>query len=138
MIRASATFKPRSDIGRFVEAKVSPAVFACVETAGAYIRDLAKGYAPVRTGKLRDSITSEVVQLDKTIRAVVAPHVDYAEYVEFGTGRAGAASAGAGEGPYSPSWPGMPAQPFMRPAIDEGRGAVLEIFRNQLQVAFNA
>jgi hypothetical protein len=54
-----------------------------------------------------------------------SPH---AAYVEFGTGQRGAASAGAGNGPYSETWPGMPAQPYLRPALDTARPAILGAF----------
>ena len=59
------------------------------------IQELAKEYAPVRTGTLRDSITMKVD--GKT--GEVYPTVPYAKYVENGTRY-------------------MLAKPFMRPAFD--------------------
>lgn len=102
------------------------------------IEERAKELCPVDTGALRDSISTAVEDLEKTIRGTVGPHMPYAGYVEFGTGIAGAASAGAGEGPYSPTWPGMPAQPYMRPAFDEKRPEIEELFRSNIGTAISA
>jgi HK97 gp10 family phage protein len=135
MIRATATFRPRSDLGRFVEVKITPAVRQSIETACGMIQERAKELCPVDTGALRDSIEVATEDLDKTIRGSVGPGMPYASYVEFGTGVAGAASAGAGPYPYNPNWPGMPAQPYMRPAFDEVRPQVEDIFRSNIGAA---
>jgi HK97 gp10 family phage protein len=137
-ISATATFRPRSDIGRFIDVLITPAVLASVQASCQLIEERAKQFCPVATGRLRDSITSTVEQLDKTVRGSVGPNTPYAEYVEFGTGQRGAESAGAGPGPYSEHWIGMPAQPYMRPAVDESRETIMEIFRSQIGVALNA
>lgn len=73
--------------------------------AGAHIVETyAKILVPVDTGTLKGSImVDEVTPLEATI----APHTDYAEYVEFGTSR-------------------MAAQPYMRPALDEHEGEILQ------------
>ncbi len=134
-LQATATFKPRGDLGRYVEANITPAVVASVRASVKVIEEAAKAKAPVDTGALQASITSSVDDSGKTVIGTVGPHVPYAAYVEFGTGIRGAASPGAGAGPYSPSWPGMPAQPYLRPAIDENREAVKEIFRGQISLA---
>jgi len=57
----------------------------------------AKQRAPVDTGRLRASITAELVEQGKTPKALVSSNVEYAPYVEFGTEN-------------------RPAQPFLRPA----------------------
>lgn len=134
-ISATATFRPRNDLGRFSEVVIGPAVLASVEAACGLIEQTAKGFCPVDTGALRDSITSNVQELEKTVRGSVAPHMPYAEFVEFGTGIRGASSSGSGAGPYSTSWPGMPAQPYMRPALDESREPIMELFRSQIGLA---
>lgn len=135
MIRATAIFRPRNSLGRFVDAVVSPAVEASVEAACDLIMTSAKLYCPVDTGNLQDSIKVEVVNTGSTVKGSVSTDVSYAPYVEFGTGQRGAASPGAGEGPYSGSWPGMPAQPFIRPALDENRAPIADLFRNNLTLA---
>lgn len=136
MIRATATFRPRSDAGRFTATHITPVVRMAVEESCALIQERAKALCPVDTGALRDSITTEIQELERTIRGVVSPHQYYAPYVEFGTGIRGAGSAGAGLGPYRMDWPGMVAQPYMRPAIDESREPIKDIFANDLKVAF--
>lgn len=134
-LQATATFKPRGDLGRYVQTHITPAVVASVKASVQVIENAAKVNCPVDTGALRDSITSEVDDSGKTVIGIVGPHMPYAAYLEFGTGIRGAASAGAGSGPYSSTWPGMPAQPYMRPALDENRDAVKEIFRGEIALA---
>ncbi len=135
MISATSTWKPRGDLGRFVEVNIIPAVRQSVYDSCKLIETRAKELCPVDTGALRESITTETEDLAKTIRGAVGPHMDYAMYVEFGTGIRGAASAGAGAGPYSPSWPGMPAQPYMRPAFDEAKPQIKELFQSNIEAA---
>ena len=129
---AKSTFTPRNDLGQFIQTNVTPGVRASTSAAGALIRDTAKELCPVRTGELRDSIDMTVEDTGKTVRAVVEASAAHADYVEFGTGRRGAESPGAGAGPYSPTWPGMPAQPYMRPALDQSREAILELYRGNI------
>lgn len=135
MIRATATFRPRGDLGRYVETHIGPATRAAVSESCQLLESRMKELCPVDTGRLQSSITTEIQELPRTIRGEVGPHTDYAAYVEFGTGIAGAGSPGAGKGPYSSSWPGMPAQPYVRPALDESRKAVLDIFAHDIALA---
>ncbi len=116
MIRATATFRPRGDLGRFVDAKITPAVRQSVEEACRMIQERAQALCPVDTGALRASITVEVEDLPKTVRGNVGPHEDYAAHVEFGTGK-------------------MKAQPYMRPAFDEVRPKVLDVFKGHIGAA---
>lgn len=134
-LSARAQFTPRGDLGRFVETRVTPAVVASVQAACQLIEDRAKELAPVDTGALRDSITTTIDDSGKTVVGWVQPNVPYSVFVEYGTGIRGAESAGAGAGPYSSTWPGMVAQPYMRPALDESRGAVLDLFRSNISLA---
>lgn len=134
-ISATSIFRPRSDIGRFVSAYISPAVHQAVEESCALIESRAKEFCPVDTGALQSSIHTVVEDTSSTVKGTVSTGVDYAAYVEFGTGIRGAASAGAGEGPYDPNWPGMPAQPYMRPAYDYSKAEIFEIFSNDLTTA---
>jgi len=136
-IKATYQFRPRSDLGRFVDTNITPVVRMAVEECCQLVVDRAQAYCPVDTGALRASITYELEDLDKTIRGTVAPHMPYAVYVEFGTGIRGAGSAGAGAGPYDPNWPGMVAQPYMRPAYEESKTEVFDIFRNDLASAIS-
>ncbi len=99
------------------------------------IQQTAQGYVPVDTGNLRESITVSVEETGSTVVGRVSTDVEYAAYVEYGTGMRGMESAGAGAGPYNPNWPGMPAQPYMRPALDEARGAIKEIFASNISLS---
>lgn len=134
-LSARVQFTPRSDSGRFVEAYITPGVTASVQASCQLIQDRAQEIVPVDTGALRESITTEIDTSGKTVVGAVAPHTDYAAYVEFGTGIRGASSPGAGAGPYSSTWPGMPAQPYMRPALDESRDSILDLFRANITAA---
>lgn len=68
-----------------------------LEAGARVVETYAKLAAPVDTGTLRNSIMLDEVTPE---RAILGPHVDYAEHVEFGTSR-------------------MAAQPYLRPAVDE-------------------
>ena len=104
-----------------------------VQEASRRARDRASALAPVGDGSdgghLRDCIRAEVVREGDDIVGRVAAENPHAAYVEFGTGRRGAGS------PAPPKWegagsygqqPGMPAQPYLMPAMAEGRQAFLE------------
>lgn len=118
--------------GQFIAAKVTPAVTACVEAACQLVVQEAKALCPVDTGALSESIDSRVDEVGATIQGTIYASAPYAGYVEFGTGQRGAGSAGAGPYPYSATWIGHPAQPFLRPALDTAREAVLALFRGQI------
>lgn len=133
-LSARAQFTPRNSLGQFVQVVVTPGVTASVTAATQQMQQLAQGYAPVRTGALRDSIQSKVNQTGKTVVGVVTTGVEYAAYVEFGTGRRGAESPERGAGPYKMSWPGMTPRPYLRPAQDEMRGLVLDLFRANISI----
>lgn len=87
----------------------------------------AKDYCPVETGNLRGKITTLAVETDDGVEIRTGTNVDYGPFVEYGTGQRGAA-AGVDHPDdyiYGPK-PGMAPRPFLRPAWDEGREAVLE------------
>ena len=130
-LSARAQFTPRNGLGQFVEAVVTPAVVASVTAGCKLIQEAAQGYCPVDTGALRDSITVDVKETGTTVVGTVGPHTDYASYVEYGTGRKGTPA------PYAHTdKPGMVAQPYMRPALDENRDPILDLFKGQLAQAF--
>jgi len=88
-------------------AKLPEAVHEFVSKAAHDVEANAKAVVPVRTGALKNSITTEFTS---PTRAVVAPHMDYAAYVEFGTRR-------------------QRAKPYMRPAAERVRPAFIEALR---------
>jgi len=80
---------------------------------GSAIEVSAKGRAPVRTGALRDSITTEVETVGTTVTVEIGPTVDYADDVEFGGVR-------------------RAAKPYLRPAADEMDEEVMNIIVDEL------
>lgn len=125
--RATSTFKP-VDIARIMQRVVPAAVAAITEGAEAVAAE-AQTIVPVDTGELRDSIgVGPVALVGNEVQGSIEATAPYAAYVEFGTGQRGAASPGAGAGPYSDTWPGMTAQPYLRPALDTARPAILDAF----------
>lgn len=133
-LTATATYRPRGDLGRYVEAHITPGVRAAVVASCKLVESTAKVLCPKDTGTLSESIRSEVSDSGKTVVGQVGSDLYYAPFVEFGTGIAGAGSAGAGRGPYNMNWHGMVAQSFLRAAIDESREPVMGIFRSEIQL----
>ncbi len=130
MLRVTSQFAPRSDIGRFARVVMAPRCVEAVKESCELIHKTAQGYCPVDTGALRDSITIDPpVEGDASVTGSVAPHETYASYVEYGTGQRGDPTAPY---PHVMSWPGQAAQPYMRPALDECRGQVKDIFLRKL------
>jgi HK97 gp10 family phage protein len=111
---------------------VVPRLVKAVQESQLHVMFEAQAIVPIDTGELQSSIGTGPVELvGNTVSGTVEATAPYAAYVEFGTGQRGAASAGAGAGPYSPTWPGMPAQPYLRPALDTARPAILGAFADQ-------
>jgi HK97 gp10 family phage protein len=123
--------------GQFMDAVITPGATASVQAVCQTIQQRAQELAPVDTGALRDSITVEIDDSGKTVVGTVGPHVDYAVFVEYGTGQRGASSADAGPGPYGDT-PGQAAQAFMRPAFDEVKPQVLDLFRSQIATSLRS
>jgi len=120
-IRATATYTPRGDTGRFIAAKIAPAVLDATEDMGRVVLLEAQRIVPVDTGELQASGRVIVRETGSSCVADIEFTAGHAAYVEYGTGIAGAASPGAGPYPYSANWPGMRAQPYLRPALEIGR-----------------
>lgn len=129
-ISARATFRPRTSLGQYAQGSIGPAVVASVTAACKLIQDSAQAKCPVDTGALRASITTEINTSGSTTVGIVAPHMPYAEYVEYGTGRRGDPAV-----PHRQDWPGMPAQPYMRPAFEESKDAIKDLFRSTIALA---
>lgn len=130
MLTITSQFAPRNDLGRFAKVVMSPRCVSAVQESCELVQSIAQGYCPVDTGALQASITIDPPKEgDASVTGSVAPHMPYASYVEYGTGQRGDPSA-----PYAhvSTWPGMNAQPYMRPALDEARGQVKEIFLREL------
>lgn len=113
----------------------TPDLEGAIGKACALVERRAKQLAPKDTGALRRSITSKV---DGDEGVVYTP-LEYAPYVEFGTGLF-AESGGRKDVPWSykddqGEWhetSGQHPQPFMRPALNENREAIVRIIKEAL------
>ncbi len=132
---AKAVYRPRTTLGQFMETVITPGVRASVQAACQSIFDASQVLVAVDTGELKASGSIQIDDSGKTVVGRVVYTAGHAEYVEFGTGERGAASAGAGAGPYKPEWPGMPAQPYLRPAYDQVKPGIMDLFKNQIATA---
>jgi len=97
--------------------EMTPAIRKAIERflikAGTVVKASAKANAPVRTGRLRDSISSKVDKVRQ--EAVIGPNVEYAIYQEFGTKY-------------------MKAQPYMRPALEDNIDNIRDIFVREIDL----
>ena len=108
--------------------------------ACALVEGRAKQLAPKGTGELRRSITSRVDNEDGNIVGVVFTPLEYAPYVEFGTGLF-AEEGGRKDVPWhykddEGNWhstSGMKPQPYLRPALDENREAIMRILKEGIK-----
>lgn len=64
---------------------LKPQARAAVHKTARDIEADAKLLAPVRTGNLRNSITTEATDVASLVEAVVGPTAEYGAHVEFGT-----------------------------------------------------
>ena len=114
-------------------------IYQAIGRACALVERSAKEKAPKDTGALRRSITSEVDNSSGEMVGVVFTPLEYAPYVEFGTGLF-AEKGGRQDVPWSyqddegnwHSTSGQRPQPFMRPALEENREAILNIIKEAL------
>ena len=89
--------------------------------------------APPDTGALRASIVKNIDRSD--LKATVSTNLEYAKYVEFGTGRF-AEKGGGRSTPWVYFHPkygfirtvGQKPQPFMRPALENNKENIKNIF----------
>lgn len=99
----------------------------------ALVERSAKEKVPVQTGELRRSITSKVENNGLEVTGTIYTPLEYAPYIEYGTGLF--AEKGGRTTPWcyqddKGEWhttSGQPPQPYMRPALNENRTAILEI-----------
>jgi HK97 gp10 family phage protein len=82
----------------------------------------AKRNAPVDTGRLRSSIGGEVKTLAGEVVGIVGTNVKYAPFVE--------------EGGRKPR--GVGRIPFLRPAVEEHEGEILETFKKAVETLTKA
>ena len=105
--------KITSHVSEAIEAKEA-AVLRALEEIGLTAERYAKGYAPVDTGRLRNSISHEVAQDENAV--YVGTNVEYAPYQEFGTRY-------------------QNGTPFLRPALDNHLEEYKSIAESELKNA---
>ena len=130
------------DLSRVMQATVLALVGAVTEGCEAVV-DEAQMIAPVgETGDLVGSIHTASVQLvGSVVQGFVVADSDHAMFVEFGTGlrgegtypfplpQSGVPITGSWVYDYKKQkWVGMPSQPYMRPALDTARPAIVAAF----------
>jgi Bacteriophage HK97-gp10, putative tail-component len=138
--RATSKVTP-VDLSRLMQ-RVVPVIVEAVNESQGIVVDEARAIAPVRDGDLVSKIgAGPIALIGNAVTGSVTSESDHAGFVEFGTGTRGTGtypydlpSAGV---PFTGSWvydyknqqwKGMPAQPYMRPALDTARPAILEAF----------
>ena len=129
------------DLSRVMQAIVPALVGAVTEGCQAVV-DEAQGIVPVDTGALKESIHTATVELvGSVVQGSVVADSDHAMFIEFGTGlrgegtypfplpQSGVPITGSWVYDYKKQkWVGMPSQPYMRPALDTARPAIVAAF----------
>ena len=108
-----------------------------LERGAKKIQDNAKYLAPVKTGRLRNSIKTKSEITQDGAEAQVFTNCEYAVYVELGTGQRGKqANIERPEGVhYKSDWKGQSPQPFLMPAYLQAKnnGTVEQEVVNTIQ-----
>lgn len=126
-----------ADVIKFLDKVSNPQKFKmALSKACALVEREAKQNAPKGDGTLRNSITSEIEDNSGVLQGVVFTPLEYAPYVEYGTGLF-AEEGGRKDVPWcyqdeEGNWhstSGMLPHPFLRPALEENREAILRILK---------
>ena len=122
----------QSNLEKFGNKELPDLLEQALEKACLLVENSAKQNCPVGDGQLRQSINHAV----EGTTGEVGTNVEYAPYVEIGTG----IYSTEGNGRQTPwsyqdargEWhttSGMAAQPFLKPALEENRGKILDCFK---------
>lgn len=119
--------------------KMTPAVQKAIERflikGGIIVKTQAKALAPVRTARLKNSISSKVDKMKQMV--TIGPHVDpYDVYVETGTRphRIDSPVKLKTGWVYIGMHPGTKAQPYMKPALESNVDNLRDIFIRELDL----
>lgn len=101
-----------------------------IKRAGLLVQGDAQRLVSVDTGRLRNSITTKVEEIQKGTVATVGTNVDYGPYVEYGTGQ-----RGDKEVSHRQDWIGQPPQPFLRPAFlfNRDNGNISKVIQEEVR-----
>lgn len=124
-MRISATVYVPPNLLKDRAARVNAAMRDAISSAGDRIALDARARAPMRTGRLRDSIEKRTVNTATRARGFVGSDVEYAKRVERGF--AGRDSLGR---LYD-----TPAHPYLRPALDQNRQAFADELKQRVREA---
>ena len=141
--RASSTFTP-VDLSRLMQ-RLVPVMVEAVNEAVGIVVDEARSIAPNDSGDLVSNIGAGTIELTgSVVSGSVVSASAHAGFVEFGTGL-----RGRGTYPYdlptenvpitgswiydykNQQWIGMESQPYLRPALDTARPAILQAFASR-------
>lgn len=124
------SFEIKVDNTDAIKKATNEAIYNALEIIGNKAADYAAGLAPVQTGNLKNSMTSEVNQEEKAV--YVGTDVEYAPFVEFGHHQE--------VGRYVPAIGArlvrefVPAQPFLKPAIENHMDEYKHILETELKM----
>ena len=112
----AVTFSLLEDNRELIQNASDEAINRALMAIGLQVENYARNNAPVDTGALRNSITSEVLSNEHAV--IIGSNIDYAPYQELGTSRMGACNGGRG---------------FLRPAVEDHLSEFEDITLNELQ-----
>jgi len=95
----------QANMERILKELEGPPMTEAMRDAAPIAQRDAKRNAPVLTGRLQASITSEVITRNKVLMGVVGSNVSYAPFVEYGTRR-------------------MRARRFLQNALEDNEGEI--------------
>ena len=127
---ADMSFEIKVDNTDAILKATNEAIYNALDTIGNKAADYAAGLAPVQTGNLKGSMTSEVSQEEKAV--YVGTAVEYAPFVEFGHHQE--------VGRYVPAIGKrlvrefVPAKPFLKPAIENHLDEYKHILESELKL----
>ena len=138
-IRANVTFQAGS-FAR-LEAIIVPRIIAAVDGATELVLSSSQQLVPVDTGELVSSGGRETQWKGQRVTGSVSYTSPHASFVEFGTGiigsgtypfdlpREGVPFTGSWVYDYKhQNWQGMYARPYLRPALDQNQGSIVQLF----------
>lgn len=124
------TFEIKVDNTDAIIKATDEAIYNALDIIGNKAADYAAGLAPVQTGNLKNSMTSEVSQQEKAV--YIGTAVEYAPFVEFGHHQQ--------VGRYVPEIGKrlvrdfVPAKPFLKPAIQNHLDEYKNILETELKI----
>ena len=127
---ADMSFEIKVDNTDAIKKATNEAIYNALEIIGNKAADYAAGLAPVQTGNLKNSMTSEVNQEEKAV--YVGTDVEYAPFIEFGHHQE--------VGRYVPAIGArlvrefVPGTPFLKPAIMNHLDEYKNILETELKI----